>query len=563
MYIYLCVGGPLRPKTVWKPLDTPHKAYDYGNALGKFLRGVNQHIIWSPGTDQNPDTVNLQRVDDVAEGIADGVNGISKRDGKADYRSTFMSYHTCGRKCSADYFHNKPWLDFNGFQSWRSYEVTVPMAQKQYRMKPAKPGIDHEPAYEGDLSHKEKEVKTGWHTRLQAYWSLFAGSCGHINGTTGIWDLGTRNWRSYEEGLRSEGRTDLQWVRKLIESKPLASRVPDQSLIVGDQSEPDRDKDYICATRGSDRSHAWVYSTNGRNLTVDMSRLKGRTIIARWYDPRTGKFQKLGTYTVKAKQQFDPPGKAEPGNDWVLVLDSTNGASAAPSQDGSGPPAGAKWKLTFSDEFDGTKIDGSKWIPRYQWGSTHNYNAYCDPNNVIVANGLLRLKVEDKSSHGKKFTSAVVTTYEKFSQKYGYFEGRFKVPSAKGFWPAFWMLPYPQHWPPEIDIFEMIRDDPHVYMTFHWKDGKHKSKGTRWKDDDFSYSKEFHTYGVEWDAQKIVWYIDGVERTRFTDKQWIPHEPMYILINFGIDAKWPGPTDKTKPFPSYYECDWVRVYSKN
>lgn len=117
IYVYLCAGGPLRPKSIWESLDTPQKAYDYGNALGKFLRDVNQHIIWSPGTDQNPDTVNLRRVDDVAEEIADGVNGISKRDGKADYRSTFMSYHTCGRKCSADYFHNKPWLDFNGFQS--------------------------------------------------------------------------------------------------------------------------------------------------------------------------------------------------------------------------------------------------------------------------------------------------------------------------------------------------------------------------------------------------------------------------------------------------------------
>jgi len=51
-----------------------------------------------------------------------------------------------------------------------------------------------------------------------------------------------------------------------------------------------------------------------------MSKPEGRTIIARSCDPRTGKFQKLGTYTAKAKQQFDPPGKVGRGNDWVLVL---------------------------------------------------------------------------------------------------------------------------------------------------------------------------------------------------------------------------------------------------
>ena len=97
-----------------------------------------------------------------------------------------MSYHTCGNKCSADYLHDKPWLDLNSFQSWRCYEVTVSMARKQYAKQPPKPGMDHELAYEGDLSYEEAEVKTGWHTRLQAYWSLFAGSRGHINGTTRI-----------------------------------------------------------------------------------------------------------------------------------------------------------------------------------------------------------------------------------------------------------------------------------------------------------------------------------------------------------------------------------------
>lgn len=243
----------------------------------------------------------------------------------------------------------------------------------------------------------------------------------------------------------------------------------------------------------------------------------------------------------------------------------TPNKGGTPNESGTpnGPPVEGNWRLTFEDTFDGDKLDSSKWIPSYQWGQTHNYNAYCDPNNVLIENGLLRLKVEDKPSHGKKYTSAVITSYGKFSQKYGYFEGRFRIPMGKGLWPAFWMLPYPQHWPPEIDIFETIKDDPQIYMTYHWSDQGHKSSGKHWTEDGFSYSKEFHTYGLLWEPDKLVWYIDGVEQARFTDAKAIVNEPMYLLINFGIDARWPGQCDATTPFPSYYECDAIRVYQRD
>lgn len=231
------------------------------------------------------------------------------------------------------------------------------------------------------------------------------------------------------------------------------------------------------------------------------------------------------------------------------------------------PPKGGAWTLTFCDEFDGTGLDEGKWLPRYQWGNTHNYNAYCDPKNVLVENGLLRLKAENKPQQGKKFTSAVVTSYGKFSQKFGYIEGRFRIPQGKGFWPAFWMLPYPQHWPPEIDILETFKDDPHIHMTYHWNENlagprKHNEQGAKWTAEGFSFSDTFHEYGVEWDAEKIVWYIDGTERARFDERRWIANEPMYLLINFGIEASGPGPVDETTVFPSHYECDWVKVWQR-
>lgn len=321
MYVYFCVGHPLRHNAQFNALDTARKAYDYGRALGEFFREHNRSIIWSPGTDQNPELINLDRVDDLVEGIADGVNGASHRDGDADFSTTSMSYHVSGGHSTVDFFHDKPWLDFNGFQTWRDYDQTVELATRQYRKRPVKPGIEHEPAYEGDLSHKDGELKTGWHSRFQAYWSLFSGSCGHINGTTGIWDLGTRHWGTYGAGLEAEGRNDMQWVRKLIESVPLDSRVPEQSLIASDANDPDKDKDYICAARGADRDYAFVYSTRGDPFTLDMTMLGGEEARARWYDPRTGEYREIAVFATRDRRELDPPGEPEPGNDWVLVLD--------------------------------------------------------------------------------------------------------------------------------------------------------------------------------------------------------------------------------------------------
>ncbi len=239
---------------------------------------------------------------------------------------------------------------------------------------------------------------------------------------------------------------------------------------------------------------------------------------------------------------------------WVFSLVVVFAAWAA-----ADPPAHSEWRVTFYDEFLGNGLNRLKWLDRYQWGRTHNYDAYVAPEHVIVEDGLLSLKADNAPREGKKLTSAAITSYDRFSQQYGYFEGRFRIPKGKGFWPAFWMLPYPQRWPPEIDIFEFIRDEPVAYMTFHWGE-PHKSKGFTFKGPD--YWNEFHVFGIEWDAEKIVWYIDGVERGRFAEKEAIPTTPMYMLINFGIDARWPGPVDETTPFPAYFECDWVRVYER-
>ena len=131
------------------------------------------------------------------------------------------------------------------------------------------------------------------------------------------------------------------------------------------------------------------------------------------------------------------------------------------------PPANMSgWTMVFNDEFDGNSLDKSKWNPTYNWGHTHNHRAYCVEENVSVSDGLLRIKGEAKrhpqapatcksgdKTYSLDYTSGAIDTRGKFEVKYGYIEGRFKMPKQLGTWPAFWTLQ--DGWPPEIDIFEV------------------------------------------------------------------------------------------------------------
>jgi len=222
------------------------------------------------------------------------------------------------------------------------------------------------------------------------------------------------------------------------------------------------------------------------------------------------------------------------------------------------------WTLTFDDEFNGSKLDTAKWIDSYPDNSrTHNNGEqeYYAPDGYAVSHGALHLKGERRPQGGMPYTSGMVASYGKFAQQYGWFEMRAKLPAGKGMWPAFWLLPADKNWPPEIDILEMLGHEPSkVYLTNHWQDaaGKHQSHGENFVGPDFS--RGFHTFAVDWEADSIVWYIDGTERSRSTEG--IPTMPMYLLANLAVGGDWPGNPDATTPFPGLMDIDYIRVYQK-
>jgi len=224
------------------------------------------------------------------------------------------------------------------------------------------------------------------------------------------------------------------------------------------------------------------------------------------------------------------------------------------------------YRATWSDEFDGPKLDDTKWHTSYApkvhpVGCNGEKQSYA-PENAMLQEGRLVLRAERKSREGMPFTSGMVASHDKFSQRCGWFEARLKLPKGKGLWPAFWMLPQSKKWPPEIDIMELKGRLPQrVFLTLHEKQQgtwQPRSTGKEWDGADFT--SDFHTFAVEWEPDAMRWYVDGIERHHVLRR--MPDEPFYLILNLAVGGIFDGDVDASTPLPSEMLVDWVRVYAK-
>lgn len=151
------------------------------------------------------------------------------------------------------------------------------------------------------------------------------------------------------------------------------------------------------------------------------------------------------------------------------------------------------------------------------------------------------------------YVSGVLTTQPSFWQTYGYFELRAKIPSGKGLWPAFWLLPHDQSWPPEIDVMESVGDGTHIYSTVHSTVGPADGPEARVTGD------AFHTYAVSWDAKQVIWYVDG-KRIGAVPTPANLHRPMYMIANLAVGGDWPGSPDTNTKFPAKMTIAFMRAY---
>jgi len=252
------------------------------------------------------------------------------------------------------------------------------------------------------------------------------------------------------------------------------------------------------------------------------------------------------------------------------------------------PPSPTSYTLSWSDEFsgaDGSSPDATKWtydIGSSGWGNNELEYYTNRPQNVQIQGGNLVVTAQKETYTGadgvtRNYTSARLKTQGLFSQAYGRFEARIKIPAGQGMWPAFWMLGNnisSVGWPTcgEIDIMENIGKEPGtVHGSMH---GPSTAGPTSDLTAPFSlpagqnFSDDFHVYAVEWDPGTVRFYVDTNLYATFNSSQWpaggtwVFNQPFFIILNVAVGGDWPGSPDNTTVFPQQMLVDYVRVYTK-
>jgi beta-glucanase (GH16 family) len=250
------------------------------------------------------------------------------------------------------------------------------------------------------------------------------------------------------------------------------------------------------------------------------------------------------------------------------------------------PPGGepGEWTLVWSDEFDGTALDGTKWsvmtgdgcdLGICGWGNGE-LQWYQD-RNLVVTGGVLTITARRESVGMKSYTSARLRTAGKGDWKYARVEARARLPEGQGFWPAIWMLPTDNvygGWAAsgEIDIMELLGHEPAtIHGTIHYGGEwpNNQQTGTSFTLASGTFSEDFHVFALEWEEGVIRWYVDGELYQTVT--QWSTagfqfpapfNQRFHLLVNLAVGGSWPGAPDETTVFPQEMVVDWIRVYQR-
>ena len=266
------------------------------------------------------------------------------------------------------------------------------------------------------------------------------------------------------------------------------------------------------------------------------------------------------------------------------------------------PPVPGAWELTLEDEFDGDSLNEEVWTKNLVWDGGLGGSAF-HRDNVFVQDGKLIIETTNKNTttgNGKtyNYTSGLIHTMGKFTQKFGYFEVKMTLPTAygPGFWPAFWLYPdrYVERglenlWSGsrrttynkkgkgmEIDIMEhlSIWGNSKSHYAIHWDEygSDHKNLGGTAK---LTKNADSPTkvFGLYWSETELVFFVDGVQVRRVTGadiKAKYPGEisnriadvPMFMKLNVATGGWNNNRIGSETTLPAYTTVDWVRVWKR-
>lgn len=250
------------------------------------------------------------------------------------------------------------------------------------------------------------------------------------------------------------------------------------------------------------------------------------------------------------------------------------------------------WELVFNDEFSAASFNGNKldwsdgnWnkIDYVNWGVS-DWRKYQSRDDSLVTKGqsngvdYVTLKgsygnyTSQNDQNGTKDTFACggIFTDKTFSFQYGYVEVRARFESAQGVWPAIWLMPKSGGWPNagEIDMMEHLNFQNQIWQTLHLTGNSGSGDAAPSKQTQISNVNGWHTYGMEWTADSITFYIDGNWTASFnaSDFTYWPFDDgreFYLLIDQQIGGSWPGDANANtlRNDSANFDIDFVRVYS--
>jgi hypothetical protein len=299
-------------------------AHAWGRYLGARYR-KDTNIAWILGGDRPPVHENrdyrpLWRA--MARGIDEGSG-----------RRVFKTYHPTGGSSTSQWLHNEEWLDMNMMQSGHGGGRDVPVwewIERDRAMSPVKPTLDGEPNYEDHPVNPwpKWDPANGYFrdhdVRKQLYRSVFAGGCGVTYGHHFIWQMYEKGrepvnngneFIPWPEAMNRPAARQVQYLRALMESRPMEGRVPAQEMVLSDLGSGGG---HIRACRDAGGRWAFVYLPRPLPVTVDLKALGPGKARAAWYDPCDGSRTDIGRFAANEPRTFTPPGLRP---DIVLTLD--------------------------------------------------------------------------------------------------------------------------------------------------------------------------------------------------------------------------------------------------
>lgn len=321
----VCIWGGL----VKAGLLSKEDAVKYGTFLANRYKN-SPNIIWFMGGDIQGD-INTE----VWNTLARTIKSIDK--------NHIMTYHPRGRYTSAKWFSKSDWMDFHTFQSGhRRYgqrmgnkDYPIPdnteednwmYVDSTWAYKPIKPVLDAEPSYEDIPMGLHDANEPRWmdcDVRRYAYWSVFAGSCGHTYGHNAIMQFLKPGYptsygdagdvKTWYQALKDPGFSQMQYLKNLMLAFPFFDRIPDQKIISGENG---KQYNRLIATRGTD--YLMVYNYTGREMKIDLRTVSGQKKQLYWMDAATGYLKYIGEVNSKIVT-VRPEMSADGINDGVLI----------------------------------------------------------------------------------------------------------------------------------------------------------------------------------------------------------------------------------------------------